>query len=362
MADRYFQTNFGRSNRVVRPDFSSQFNIPNTTDTDTDWELTRMYEEPLKRYRTILSEEMPALQRLRSLGALVPKRDEYTPGFGGKLSAALAGFAAGFGNPGAAYQTAVNAREAPYRRALEDFGIEKEILGEQAELERYDRQNRLGGAKAELEALDDMLTQQRQFMDSRSQAALREAQIGNYGSLEADRNRRYGLDVDKFRFETDTKFPFEREMQRGQLDVSRGNLGVARGNLGLRGQELERGLQSDMFDRYNKDRTFGIARDRADAYTDYLGRGGRNTTPSPAAQARARQIAANELISLNPAYKKFIDEKGQYKSSGSNIVGYGGYNPKDDAFRNFRQEFEDRVDEILGRNKSTFSFEDLPDE
>lgn len=358
---RYFQTNFGRSNRVAQPDFSSQFNIPNTVDTDTDWDMSKMYEEPLKRYRTILSEEMPALQRLRSLGALLPKREEYNPGFGGKLAAALSGFAAGFGNPAMAYKVASEQREAPYRRALEDFSIDKEMLGEEAELERYDRANRISGAKAELEAIDDMLTQQRQFQDSLSQKALREAQIGNYGSLATDRDRRFGLDTDKFQFETNVKFPWQQKYQSSQLDIGRGNLDVARGNLGMRGREFERGVQNDEFDRFHKDRTFGLSEKRADAYTDYLGRG--RSTPSPAAQARARQIAANELISLNPAYKKFIDEKGQYKSTSRIGESFRGpsYNPEDETFKNFKQEFEDRVNEILGIRGSSFNFDDLPE-
>lgn len=354
MADRYFQTNFGRSNRVNRPDFSSQFNIPNSTDTDTDWELSKMYEEPLKRYRGIISEEMPALQRLRSLGALLPQREEYEPGFGGKLSAALAGFASGFGNPAQAYQTAVNAREAPYRRALEDFGMEKEIVGEQAELERYDRQNRLSGAKAELESIDDMLTQQRQYMDSQSQDKYRQLQGGNLTSQMADREARFGLDVDKFKFETDTKFPAEQGIREGQLGVSQRNANTSAGQLGVSRDRLGLDAQQFEFDKLHKDRTFGVSRDRADAYTDYLGRGRSSSTPSPDAQIKARAMAAKDLLNLNSGYSKYINAKGEYVNKG-----WGqGYGKDDTNFLKFKADFEKEVDKILGR---TFNYDDLPE-
>lgn len=78
---------------------------------------------------------MPAMSAYKQALLNQPNRADYKPGWGSRITAALAGAAAGYGNPRAGIETAQGVLDSPYRRAMEDYSTKSEALRRGADIE-----------------------------------------------------------------------------------------------------------------------------------------------------------------------------------------------------------------------------------
>ena len=81
-------------------------------------------------------DQMPATQAYMSQLGNVPRYQDYRPGIGRGIGAALAGLAASFNSPQAGAAVASSIAGAPYMRALQDFQIRTGAMGQAAGAEQ----------------------------------------------------------------------------------------------------------------------------------------------------------------------------------------------------------------------------------
>ena len=316
------------------------------------------YADVLKRYQSVLSEDAPALRRYRDASQNVPKREDYELGGWGRFGAALAGFGAGMRNPSEGIAVARSLRENPYRQAMADFEVDRNLMSEEAEFERYDRTNKLKGLDIELESLKDRDEQYRKNVDTQSQVDLRGRQGRNYDSQVADReynrnNPRYhfqdtgdGLMMLPERGDSEPKFLDVSTLGGKNLNLNRDRFvfdkEMGRGNLDAR----NRGLDDDRRHDREMERLgmFGVANN---AFSNNL-RANRPSTQSyinPSQRKSAQDQVMDELYRTRPDLRDFID----WDKNEGLAKGYAIDIPPEriEEFINFRRAVEGRVEQLL---------------
>lgn len=326
------------------------------------------YTNIINRYRSVLNQEQPALQKFRDFSRQVPRGEDYQPGFMGKLAAALSGFGVGLSNPQAGYQIAREQIESPYRRALEDFDINRGLLGEEAQFEREDRSNQLKGLDYELEAYGKRLENLRE--NQRLQG-----QLGRWGSQNlvdvstiTDRDRNYGLKVNDQAFDQTMKMEDLGLRNRDTRSRERG-VNIDAFNANTRQNEL--GLKRDIFghDQMMDVENLGLNARRTREYESRdSGRG--QTFVSPEAQAKAEMMALDSIYTEFPQYRKFIDRANPgfpTINKNMNQRNMSEINPETgkSLYREFIAELQGRKRSVLdmqrgsgGGSRYDFNFED----
>lgn len=319
-------------------------------ETETD-----PYQDIISRYRSTLTGQSPALTRYRSGMQNMPKREEYDLGKMGKLGAALAGFGAGFRNPAEGIVVARSLRDAPYKRALEDYSLEMDNLGNEAQFEHDDRTTKLKGLDLELEALKDNRT----FGETQR---VNSSLINRRGVQNESDRAKSGLDRDRFNMDfADTNHDNTLADAMGQSlrNYRVGQTENAKGNLNMRGKEF--GLNTDKFGHAKEMDLLNLGQRQ----TEEFGRNkrdsnnGTNSWITPSAEETANELTAAEMAREFPQYRQFFNIRSGYAPELNDELDDEILNSPE--YIQMMMEFKGRVNKRLNnkRGGSSGRFEEL---
>lgn len=299
--------NFGGTNVSPFRGSAGRFSINPTAFSQPEDEYEDdIYADIINRYRGVLNREQPALQKFRDFSRSVPRREDYQPGFMGKLAAALAGFGVGMSNPQAGYETARSHVELPYKRALENFDIDRQLLGEEADFERQDRANQLKGLDYELEAYKNRIADLRENAKLKGQLGRWESQNSRDEAAVSEQDWRRTFDT--------SKFNSDREISLGNLNVNRQNAQTNRFNANTNAfnADTTRGRLNLDTGKFEHDKimdfeNLGLNSRRVREYESRDSDGNGTTFFSPQSQEKAEMMALEDIYTQFPAYRAYID-------------------------------------------------------
>ena len=109
-----------------------------------------------------IQEETSAIDAFRNYLQRAPQREDYAPGLGNRIGAAIAGFGVGLQDPAKGFALSQSMIEQPYRRAQEAYEAEGGRLGSLAEIEATTNKARLEDRKAYQEYLKNLNVDERE--------------------------------------------------------------------------------------------------------------------------------------------------------------------------------------------------------
>lgn len=322
-----------------------RFNQPSV---EQEQEQSDPYNDIISRYRSILSGDSPALGRYREAMQNMPRREDHDLGRWGKIGAALAGFGAGYNDPSEGIKVATSLREAPYRRALDDYGLELNNLGQEAEFEHQDRANRLKGLDLELESYKDRRSLEREDR-------LAESLVGRRNFQNRNDARRTGIDEGRFHMDfTNMNADNERDDKLGDslMNFRTNQNKIGFGNLNARNRALD--LDTEEFGHRRETDLLNLGQRQVEE----RGRNSRSANSgqswiTPSAEDTATDLTLEEVAREFPAWRDFMLITPNYvpeirKDLREDIL-------NSDAYRSFISEVKGRINRRLNNRRGSDS-------
>jgi len=274
-------------------------------------------DEFSRRFGMMAEQQGPAQSAYRDFLQTQPTREGSQPGKLDRFAAILGGATAGLKDPAKGVATAQYFRDRKYNENLEDFKLRGAGMKERAEEERQ-------GMTSKRTIMNDIYKQMLDEKKYKSEEELRNAQIRNYDSQSAERERPQASDF--VRIETPTGYAYKNVQTGEQIDSAQP---------GMTQYQKEQIRIADANARSN--------RIRADKYQPggAGGRAGYEEFTPPQDEVAASKAALDNVILKNPQWSQF---KEMDPSAGTWFGGWAGDNPD---FTKFTKAVELERERIL---------------
>ena len=297
---------FFKPGKRVQSQFKNMFDSPNfITHVAPEDRYTGAYtpkpsDEFGRRFGMMAEQEGPAQTAYKQFLETQPTREGSRPGKLDRFAAILSGVTQGLKDPTQGMKMAQYFRDRKYNENIEDFKLKGAGMKERAEEERQ-------GMTSKRTIMNDIYKQMLDEKKYKSEEELRNAQIRNYDSQSAERDKPQASDF--VRIETPTGYAYHN-VQTGER--------IESGQPGMTQYQKEQIRIADANAKSN--------RIRADKYQPggSGGRSGYTEFTPPQDEVSAGKAAVENVILNNPDYAQF---RGMDPSAGTWFGGLAGNNP-----------------------------------